>query len=101
MTHSNNIKFTNIDNTVGDIDIQIRNQEIVRETDILVIVHIIDIKQIEKIINEMTDNINLINIIHKDISTRIVSSRNKLLTLIPISSRQKRELINAISSMSK
>lgn len=72
MTHSNNIKFTNIDNTVGDIDIQIRNQEIVRETDILVIVHIIDIKQIEKIINEMTDNINLINIIHKDISTRIV-----------------------------
>lgn len=84
----------------GFVDIQLRTQDIVKDTDI--VVHAINIEEIENIINDMTDNIILMKASNKDIlQAELLEVRNKLKTLIPKEKRQKRGLINAIGTISK
>ncbi|GBP07762.1 Retrovirus-related Pol polyprotein from transposon 17.6 [Eumeta japonica] len=90
---------TEIKDQTGFVDLQTGNQEIVKDTDI--VIHMINIDQIEEIINEMTDNIILMKIKNKDILQKeLLDTRNKLLTLLPRNNRYKRGLMNAIGSMS-
>lgn len=85
---------------IGFTDIQLGLQDIVKETDI--VVHIINVEELENILNQMTDNIILMKTTHEDVlQQELLEVRNKLLTLIPKRNRQKRGLINAIGSMSK
>lgn len=56
---------TKLSKQLGIIDIEIRTQEIVKDTDI--VAHLINIEEMENIINKMTDNIILLNTDHKDI----------------------------------
>ncbi len=84
----------------GFVDIQLRTQDIVKDTDI--VVHAINIEEIENIINDITDNIILMKTSNKDIlQAELLEVRNKLKTLIPKEKRQKRGLINAIGTISK
>lgn len=92
--------LTELVNQTGFVDLQIRDQEIVKYSDI--ILHVIDVKQLENIINEMTDNIVLTKTSNKDIlQAELLEARTKLLTLIPTEKRHKRGLINAIGTVAK
>lgn len=92
--------LTELTEQTGFIDLQIRNQEIPKDSDI--VLHMIDVYKLETIINEMTDNIILMKLENKETLQReLLDIRNKLLTLMPVKTRNKRGLINAIGSMSK
>ncbi|XP_017478687.1 PREDICTED: uncharacterized protein LOC108368353 [Rhagoletis zephyria] len=91
---------TKLTDQVGFIDIQMRTQEIVKDTDI--VLHLINIKEIESVVNEMTDNIILMKTNNKDIlHAELLETRNKLMTLVPNPKRKARGLENAIGSVSK
>ncbi|XP_075160295.1 uncharacterized protein LOC142233299 [Haematobia irritans] len=92
--------LTELVDQTGFIDLELKNQDIVLDSDI--VLHIIDVKEIENIINEMTDDIILMKASNKDIlQSELLEARNKLMTLIPRQIRQKRGLINAIGTLSK
>uniref|UniRef100_A0A034WTS5 Retrovirus-related Env polyprotein from copia-like transposable element 17.6 n=1 Tax=Bactrocera dorsalis TaxID=27457 RepID=A0A034WTS5_BACDO len=94
------INLTEIKEQNGFIDLQIRDQAIPKDSDI--VLHIIDIQQLENIINAMTDNVILMKLENKEILQReLLDTRNKLLTLTTVRDRNKRGLVNAIGSMSK
>lgn len=84
----------------GFIDIFIKNQEIVKESDI--ILHIINLQEIEHILDQMTENVILMRTNNKEIlQLELLDARNKLTTLKPKQIRIRRGLINGIGSMSK
>lgn len=84
----------------GFIDIFIKDQEIVKESDI--ILHVINLQEIEHILDQMTENIILTKTKNKEIlQLELLDARNKLITLKPKQIRQRRGLINGIGSMSK
>lgn len=88
-----------IDQT-GFTDIHMRNQEIVNESDI--VLHIINLHEVEEILDSMTKNIISLNINNKDLlQLELLDVRNKLMTLKPKQNRKRRGLINGIGSMSK
>lgn len=60
--------LTELTEQTGFIDLQIREQEIPKDSDI--ILHMIDIQQLENIINDMTDNIILMKLPNKEILQR-------------------------------
>ncbi|KAI8114880.1 hypothetical protein CVS40_12818 [Lucilia cuprina] len=79
----------------GFIDIFIKNREIVKELDI--ILHIINLQEIEHILDQMTENVILIKTKNKEIlQLELLEARNKLITLKPKQIRQRRGLINGI-----
>lgn len=84
----------------GFVDIYIKSQEIVQETD--VVLHIINLHDIETILDNMTENIKLMKIDNKEmLNLELSDAKNKLLTLLPKQSRQRRGLINGIGSIQK
>lgn len=84
----------------GFVDIYIKSQEIVKETDI--VLHIINLHDIETILDNMTENIKLMKIDNKEmLNLELSDAKNKLLTLLPRQNRQRRGLINGIGSIQK
>lgn len=84
----------------GYMDICMGNQKIVNESDI--ILHIINLHEIETILDDITDNIILMKIENKELlELELLDARNKLMTLIPKQNRKRRGLINGIGSMTK
>lgn len=77
-----------------------KNQEIVKESDI--ILHIVNLNEIENILDQMKDNIVLMKTKNKEIlQLELSDAKNKLENLIPKQNRQRSGLINGIGSMSK
>ncbi len=84
----------------GYVDIYIRDHDIVKESDI--ILHIINLDDIENILDNITENIDLMKIKNKELlQLELLDARNKLLTLKPKYNRHRRGLINGIGGISK
>lgn len=84
----------------GYIDIYMGNQEIVKETDI--VLHMINLLDIEHILDKITENINLRKMENKEmLMLELNDARNKLMTLFPKQHRHRRGLINGIGNLSK
>ena len=85
---------------VGFINIYIKYTDIVKESGI--ILHIVNLHEIENILNQMKGNINLLKTKNKDLlQLELLNARNKLVRLIPKQNRQRRGLINGLDSTSK
>lgn len=84
----------------GYAQIEMKYQDIVTATDI--IIHIINLKDIDNILSDLENNILMINNDNKHIlETQLTETKHKLYTLYGDYTRKRRGLVNAIGSGAK
>nr|XP_036675925.1 uncharacterized protein LOC118878203 [Drosophila suzukii] len=84
----------------GYAQIEMKNQDIIITTDI--VVHIINLKDIDNILNEIGKNIEMTNNDNKHIlQSELTETKNKLYTLYGNHNRGRRGLINVVGSSAK
>lgn len=84
----------------GYAQIEMKDQDIVTATDI--IIHIINLKDIDNILSDLENNILMINNDNKHIlQTQLTKTKHKLYTLYGNYTRKRRGLVNAIGSGAK
>jgi len=84
----------------GYAQIEMKNQEIIITTDI--VVHIINLKDIDNILYEIEKNIQMTNNDNRHIlQTELMETTNKLYTLYGSHNRNRRGLVNVVGSSAK